>query len=885
MDLNKELDKAIKDKIEEAYSDLCDSLKLGRTREEAISKLRRHYQEDQISRALELHQQATESNKKETVIKASRYTETLNWYIPVKSPSSESRWGKLVSVLKHGGWSPENIDSLDQQSNTVVSSLAPPKSNKPTSIKGLVIGNVQSGKTANFSAAIAKASDEGYKLVIVLSGMHNNLRLQTEKRLRRELTDPHNSISSYNLTGMDENGDFKSTTISPNSILSAKEKLSLIVMKKNSSPLNKFLDWIKKADENIVKNCPVLIIDDEADQASINNSKNSVTKINKQIREIISYFEGLTICSYVGYTATPFANILINAKEDSDLFPKDFIVSLSAPSQYMGAEKLFGRDSIDQDGGKSGYNLIRTIKPEDKIERDDSTIPDAPPPSLVRAIDSFFLAAGERVHRGHIEKHITMLIHTSHLRDQHEKVCQIVRNYVNQSKAKLVNNDEDYLNELKLLWQNDFMEVSKLDFDDIKIGSFDETIEGVKFFVDSLQPIIKENSESEYRLNFNHGKIWGIIIGGNTLSRGLTVEGLTVSYFHRETSGYDTLLQMGRWFGYRPKYVDLVRIYVTQEMESNFFHLATVEQELREDVLRMQDNGERPIDFALKIRDHDQLTITNKRVLKQNARLASNSFSGSKLQASYVFLDNQEVNQNNDTVVRNFIEKFENADLRKRVENQTYSRCLLYRGVTSDDICDFLQSYNFSNKDKKFSEGLVQNYIRNLADKGELSDWSFAVMSKNKMEENKIYDFGIDDCKVVSLDRKHAKRASIDPVNYGTVLSSVSVPKDELIDMYDVDGINYQEILKRGRVSGSVSAYRNKRPVDRGLLMVFPIYTHSDKNKKQLSDLLEDRLMMPVVSKFPHIYAIAIVFPATKLDRFEFNYVSNITVGSNGSAA
>jgi hypothetical protein len=869
--------------VEEAYEDLVGYIKNSYTEEKILKKMRRieNYTDEIIDAARKLYSQRHSSAFGSSIIRGERYKDRLNWYTPIETPHPESRWGKLTSVLKHKGWEDTHIDSLDEQSNDVVSSLASPKSPEPTSVKGLVIGYVQSGKTANFSATIAKATDEGYRLIIVLSGMYNNLRYQTEKRLRSELTDPHRGGKNFNLTEMEKDGDFKKPPFHPNSVLNNKDKFTLVVLKKNQSPLKKFLNWIKDTDIEVMRDSPVLIIDDEADQASVNNARKDgqITKINSLIRDIMTYFNDKTTCSYVGYTATPFANILIDAQEDGDLFPRDFIIALKAPGTYVGAERLFGRASVDMDGGESGLNIIRPIDISESISDDNDSVEDRMSLSMRKAILSFLLASGERIRRQHRTKHITMLIHTSHLREQHRIVFSYVERFLKEVEMLIDDKNEDLTNELQDLWKTDFVKTNHNDFATEKLGEFSEVIEGLEFFMKDLK-VIKENSESEFRLEFDQGTVWAVVVGGNTLSRGLTVEGLTTTYFHRTTSGYDTLLQMGRWFGYRPNYLDLVRVYVTPEMESHFYHIATVEQELREDIIRMQasDPPERPIDIALKIRDHDTLNITNKVVLKKNATIASNSYSGSKIQASHIFLENKKWAEHNFSTIKNLLATLEGKDKRSQISFPIFRRCLLYKNVDSSDVLNFLKSYDFSEADKKYNFDLMGKYISNLNEKGELTNWSIAVMSRNDIDEKKKMDLEVNNLSVYSVERRESTSISYDKEKYGSVIRYVTVMRDELIDLDDLEDVNVGTILEDSTIKESIYPIRNKRPTDRGLLLIYPIHTHYNSSNEEREKICEGKKLRPVISDIDKMFAITMVFPSTKQEKFEFNYVSNVTV-------
>lgn len=867
--------------IEEAFNEILGDSKLSRDRDQTLKRLRRmSYADEVIEEAFKKYDESSFAKSKNSILQSERYASRLNWYSPQLNPSEQSRWGKLKLVLIGRNWKMPDIKVLDEQSNDVVSSLASPKSLKNEMVKGLVIGYVQSGKTANFSAVIAKATDEGYKLVIVLSGRHNGLRSQTEKRLKSELIDPHQGTNSFTLTEVGPDGDFKKPAQSPNSLLTNENKFALVVMKKNTSPLNKFLSWIKESSDDVIANCPVLIIDDEADEASVNNSRvdEDPTKINKAIRQMIDFFSKRTQCSYVGYTATPFANILIDANENSDLFPKDFIVALKAPDTYVGTEKLFGRASVDSDGGEPGLDLIREIPAGDSINDDEDEVEDKMPKSLKRAILSFMLSGGERIRRGHFDKHITMLIHTSHLKAQHALVCKIVDAYKKEVDLALENNSTELLAELREVWNADFIKTNNLSFPGVTLGTFEEVVEGIKHFISKFDKSIKENSESEFRLDFDAGPVWGIVVGGNTLSRGLTVEGLTTTYFHRNTDGYDTLLQMGRWFGYRPDYLDLVRIYVSGEMRSNFFHIATVEQELRQDIDRMQLNNERPIDIALKIRDHDALTITNKLVLKKNGTFASNSYSASKIQATHLFIDDEKRAIKNFDVVKSLLSELESKKLRAEIKFPSYKRSYLYKSVPADIVLEFLSKYSFSESDRKFKFPLIGKYISELNNHKELNDWSVAFISAEKLDETKAIELGVGNLKVFGVTRRYSATFSNDVLKDGVVVKNITVVRDELIDLDDLDGEDIAQKLEQSSLSESVNPIRNKRPKGRGLLLIYPIYTHWNLTPEQIKELKRNELFEPVVAKYKHLFGITVVFPPTAQEKFEFSYIANATL-------
>ena len=267
---NRQLDEDLKYLIDA----LRDHVALGRSIDDAVRNLKRRFGDEEISAAVS----AFKSQYKEMIENEGASTLTENrkfegWY---ERPETDSKahWPLLKAVLrnKSRAWTEEMINSLDLSSTTVLSHLAPPKSETSVKVKGLVLGYVQSGKTANFSAVIAKGVDAGYRLVVVLSGMHNNLRLQTQARLHEELVKPKEG-AALTLTRVDENGDFqKRQSVTANHALSKKDGFTLVVLKKNTHVLRSFNSWLSGSSEEVVNSCPALIIDDESDQASINTN-------------------------------------------------------------------------------------------------------------------------------------------------------------------------------------------------------------------------------------------------------------------------------------------------------------------------------------------------------------------------------------------------------------------------------------------------------------------------------------------------------------------------------------------------------------------------------------------------------------------------------------
>jgi hypothetical protein len=865
-----------------------DHLALGRNLDEISRKMRPIASDEEIKAAI------AEFKKSSAEVKASNSVNTLtdtqdfeSWYQgPTNDPTSH--WQLLTDILKRKAsrpWTEEMVKSLDHSSSAVVAHLAPPKSQIPRTVKGLVLGYVQSGKTANFSAVISKAVDEGYKLVIVLAGMHNILRLQTQTRLQEEIVAPKESACTT-LTRVDENGDFRKVQdVRANRHLASNDGFTLVVLKKNSAVLRNFNSWLGEATEETLKQCSTLIIDDESDQASVNTNRpeNDPTSINEHIRAIVSRF---SVVSYIGYTATPFANILIDASVSEDLFPKDFLITLDKPVGYVGAEELFGRDALEPRGALEGIPSIRTIPDEDAAKaagksnsKKKSNETEVISSSMVEAFDSFILGCSMRLCRGQWKQHMTMLMHTSHLVATHIALKDAFEEYVLCFKLDRQEDSSALRSRLESLWKNDFEKVSSLaKFKAAKNINFEQIWKASEKFIERLE-VIMENHESEERLTYNRpDPFWGIVIGGNTLSRGLTLEGLTTSYFVRGSKGYDTLLQMGRWFGYRPDYVDLTRIYVTDELQSKFYHLATVEQEIRDEIKTMAANRERPIDVGLNIRTHPSMTVTSNLKMR-NAQSSVLTYSASKIQALYMNLKNRSELQNNFQSVVTLlegIEKYHGKPVHPGFDD--LSACLLYKNVNSELILQFLERYQFSPANIRFTAKMISEYIRDLVAVRELTNWSVSVMSSKGGIPISLGG----DRNVFTMDRSLMKMTKSDRDPNAQHIKVITAPRDEVVDLKDLfqdnPVKNTDELFAQN--PGFTEAYLRQqvRPKERGLLLLYPLNPNTNMSPAEEKAHFESPSQtMPLKSVFSTI-GVAFVFPKTQNSRSTYRYIVNGTI-------
>ena len=581
--------------------------------------------------------------------------------------------GAYERSLVQEGWADSLVQSLSDVTLRILGHLQNPLDPDNWDRRGLVIGNVQSGKTANYLGLVCRAADAGYKLIIIVAGIHNNLRSQTQGRTDHGFvgrsSDPTKQGEKIGVGTLLENFPHPVTltnVVSDFSVNTARvtggqindfTKPIVVVIKKNVRTLLALYDWLHgfNAQNGQIADVPMLLIDDEADNASVDTSRDDInpTKTNYHLRKIISLF---TKSCYVGYTATPFASIFINPEAydrevREDLFPRDFIYVLDPPSSYFGPDKVFLHDE-----SKREILRPRTIRKHDGFETlgitdidkyESGPIPD----SLIQAINTFFIAKAIRILRGQGNKHCSMLVNMSpRIHVQKELGTQISLYRKRLEDAILSNyalrdgvNGNRYMIGLKAAYDREY-ESSGAPWVDV-LRLLHNVVREVKLFV--------INSKSDEVLDYakydlKNESVTAIAIGGLSLSRGLTLEGLTISYMHRTTSTYDTLMQMGRWFGFRPGYEDLCRVYLPPQSIEWYAYIAEKTEDLRDQIRRMRRQGKTPKEFGLYMETHpDRLLITaqNKMRHTETVELERN-LSGSLVETHLLTKDSDVIESN-----------------------------------------------------------------------------------------------------------------------------------------------------------------------------------------------------------------------------------------------
>jgi hypothetical protein len=773
--------------------------------------------------------------------------ERADWLAPLDR-STWYYWNTLRTyLLAVKGWGTPTLRSLDDSSDRILRQLAPP-STESFDIRGLVLGYVQSGKTANFTALIAKAADAGYRLIIVLSGIDNGLRRQTQLRLHKELVGypdgragavrlPPVGQQWHQFTSDEFDGDFRAG-LANHAALQGSQPV-LLVVKKNGAVLRRLLSWLQDSPNEVRMRLPTLIIDDEADQASIDVRGGYQTEaeanaaatsevdaedeqdeeleapsiINSLIRSLLNTFGRR---AYVAYTATPFANVLIphdtyHATAGSDLYPKDFIIDLPKPEGYFGAEEFFGRLDPQSGDEVDGLDVLRPVPTDDlAVIGAGEEIPEA----LDEALHAFVLAGAARAFRGDGAKPATMLVHTHHTVAAQNRMCVLIDERFSELRDEWrYQRGHGIKDRLEGLWSSDFRPTTQpshldrdIDFPTIEpfIGPFFESVE-----------VREINSKTGEVLDYDkEPNLKAIAIGGNRLARGLTLEGLLVSYFVRRTVMYDTLMQMGRWFGYRGGYEDLTRIYTTTELSGWFADMALVEHRLREDLRIYEDKGLLPVEVGMRILAHPSMQVTS--ALKRrfaSGTTISQTYSGALEQTfKFPFSDPRRLSSladANEAATRGFL-----VSLGHSAATTKFGP--IWRDISAASIIDFLGSYTVDGEIGNISTALIQCYIRQQNTVGELVNWTVVVRGRNAEGAGLgRASWCPGDAPVWNLSRTR--------IRHTDSMGVITNPGDEGLGLTETEELRQNQLLEQGTETDENRSARLARGPEHGLLILYPI--------------------------------------------------------------
>lgn len=652
----------------------------------------------------------------------------------------EERWGQqdwewwktYRRYLESHGRPPKQLNTLEEDTRNILEPAGDPSRDGTWARRGLVIGDVQSGKTATYIGLMNMAYDAGFRIFVIIGGHTEDLRSQSQKRVDEGFigavsdssTDrnhvPDSTIGIGKIRR--ENHAFSVTTVDSDFGANSKRAANVtdidatfqgpvvFVVKKNATILRNLSDWLRRSTPGEQFNNPMLVIDDESDYASVdtNREDQDPTAVNRAIRSILNLAKR---SSYIGFTATPFANVLINPEESEDLFPRDFIYALYAPKNYMGAFTYFGEGQNEDTGVKGeAQRHMRLIGEDAELSfpfrhKKDHYVSNLPG-SLKNAIDAFILACAIADFEGATEDDRSMLINVSRFKAVQEQVSALVEEYVEETRLLLENQiplwSKDspapgVVRRLNDAWNREYAGVVDYDWEEILDVLIDSA---TRISVDLInadtaqERRLAQQRRAQQRIKSARRTI---AVGGTILSRGITLNELVVSYFYQRTQLSDTLLQMGRWFGYRDKYRDLVRVWINDEVKDWFLFTAHTLDEIRSDVARMQSAGMSPEDFGLKVKKHPEalkITAANK-MRHGHDQAVSLSFDRKVIQSKTATYSSEEIEANRsafERLARHCVAAAESAE--SHTERVSSSRSLLFKNVERKVAEQFLQNFH-----------------------------------------------------------------------------------------------------------------------------------------------------------------------------------------------
>ena len=668
----------------------------------------------------------------------------VSW-LPARKPQVEwKRWGAYRRLLLQQGRPLKVLDRLGEATDQILDLAGDPRAAGVWQRKGLVIGEVQSGKTSSYIGLINKAADAGYKLFVLIGGHTESLRRQTQARVDEGFVGRDSAFMSKELrhlvdqklvgVGTIDPGirAYGFTTISSDfSIRTAQsfnfevsEDMSepiVLVVKKNTKILQNLKLWLDEQAPAGGHKMPLLLLDDEADYASINTKgAEDPTAVNSAIRDLLNVSQR---SSYVGFTATPFANVLINDADDSDLFPRDFIYTLESPTNYVGADAIFSEtDSPNALRALEDAGAVFPFKHKSGLEVE------VLPASLTQAVAVFIVANAIRDLRGDENEPRSMLINVSRFNNVQSQVHDLVEELLATFRNAIefdshVDGESPALSQLRAAFETEFRD-SEFEWEQI-----DDALTGA---VDSMEAVLvnsKSKSADTYSKLSAAGRTRIIATGGAVLSRGLTLNGLMISYFYQRSRASDTLMQMGRWFGYRDGYRDLCRLWIDDEVAGWYEFVADSARELRGDLREMNRLGLTPEDFGLKVRKHPESLLVTAANKSKSAQTVERTISvrDKTLETAKIFDDGSQI-KSNWKITRTLIEK---ASV---VGGAAFNdRNAIVRGVPKELVADFVNDFGSSAADPYFAgpltrgESAFANYIRSEAST-DMQHWNLILV-------------------------------------------------------------------------------------------------------------------------------------------------------------
>ena len=792
------------------------------------------------------------------------------WILNRKIDTQLFFWNRYAKLLRKD-YESKVIQNTDDSTDFILDHLGDPESSDAFNKRGLVMGSVQMGKTLNYVGLINKAVDMGYKLIIVLAGGTEELRKQTQERIElgfiaRRDDDGDEYLSRKPISNTNQIEDFNKLKREPASLHQSPNAI-VFVCKKNKSVLENLLKWVVDQHElsseehpnrpkQIDGNHSLLFIDDEADYASINTADTSKkpkqrTQINRLIREILVRFEKR---SYLAYTATPFANIFIdpssnnNEWEDDDLFPKNFIYKLAFPSNYKGPRNYFSDSEeskknvkqLSMEKGKRMFDYI-VIDKESEDKEDHVYEVNGMTDDLKEAIRYFFLVVAERHIRGQSVDHNSMMINFQYLTKLQSELYLHVNDYVKKLQDAISSNSSFPLKHAR---KSSYIKLLEETFDKV----FVKTSEIPRTFEEMLKHLKQANSIKVVEVHYKSDQLldydnWEdglnvIAIGGFSLSRGLTLRGLSVSFLDRTTKASDTLLQMGRWFGYRDHYGDLCRIYIDGQSRAFFYRINETLDELYEELETMTRAGLTPKDFGIQVRDHAGGLIITARSKMRTAQIATvnMSFWGQKYQSVWLPNEVKDMKANQECVEK--LIKNLNPELKSLDEK---ANGYVWRKVSYTNIRDFLDEFNESVRSDN-ENMFIREFLKEMKD--EFSSWTIQLVTNMRpsREAGKI------------RGKEYSSINIADGINLFGGLRKFLDPENNIIktDRSQIGASNLDELIltkseydqfkafKKSDEGGRNNAQAARTALKEPVLTIYPIIPFNEDDNEQRKILFPD---------------------------------------------
>lgn len=859
----------------------------------------------------------------------------------VKIPKSRNSAWILYKqhLLEDEHWNPESIELMQDTTFRILKKMSSKTEvNKP--VKGLVVGNVQSGKTANMAALMAMAADNGWNMFIILSGVIDNLRVQTQDRLISDLN-ARKEQCTLDWEGLVHLSDKCQSTERASAKNFTNNKRYLTVSLKNSKRLDDLTKWLTE-DQLTSKNMKILIIDDEADQAGIDTKRITDPERTKINNLLVNLVHGLGLkhtfggLNYVGYTATPYANILNEEPGNNNghnLYPKSFIATLPVSKEYFGPQQIFGLEGDDKYHGMNIVRIVPEIKKGKESNSNNSTDEVEQmkevhsgnlklPETLKNAIAWFICCVAVQRSRNN-EKHrpYSMLIHTTQLTKAHDKIGDAVKYYIESETDELIRR-------CKTVWEYETKQFSldrfKEEYPDYGLLSEVQDYPNFSEIEENIQYLVKGNNRISHILlndekqityhdgihlcidNYNHTKDKDnehvrlaypdkksplsydsafIVIGGATLSRGLTIEGLVSTYFLRTVGQSDTLMQMGRWFGYRKGYELLPRIWMDQKTRDKFDFLSIMDHELRKEIQVMEKMNLSPNDYSVKVKtDPNNIIRISSKMRIQGAVEASWNFSG-KLNQTINFNNDKDILYNNLNKTKDFLNSL-GKPIHISSENKHAANSIVWKNIELNQIADFLHKFEFSQKCPFFNtKEEFLKWAKENTDKGILGCWNVVLAGIEGNQKTPHWNIN-DDLSINMVNRSKFDRADNDTnINIGVLRAPADMYCD--VDITNITNSQIRDAVINGKAkikirlpNGDTEEYdynyiRNQAGLEKTpLLMLYIIDKDSVPEKRKKREETKSGKSRIKLDAPEHIVGVCVNLPGASIGKMSYEAIS-----------